>query len=122
MSISLRGLHPDVRAGAEFALDVARFNGITPRVTSAFRSWENQLRLFQNFRRCVDSGQFPSPPDCRFPANRPGDSAHQFGLAFDSVVESGDQPVWDAIRRWVGFGVPQNDRIHAEVPGWRRFV
>jgi len=122
MAIALRGLHPDVRAGAEFALDIARFNRISPRVTSVTRTWANQVRLRRNFERCVEEGRFPSPPDCRFPANEPGDSAHQFGLAFDSVVEPDDQAIWDAIRRWVGFGVPLNDRIHAEVPGWRRFV
>jgi len=119
MSIRLRGLHPVVRERAELTLRVAADFGLVPRITSAFRSWEDQVRLRRNFERCVAEGRFPSPPDCRFPANRPGDSSHQFGLSFDSVVPAGAQPLWDAIRRWAGFRVPSNDLIHAEVPGWR---
>jgi len=122
VSIALRGLHPDVRQAAEFAMAVAQHFGISPRVTSAFRPWAQQVTLRRNFERCVAEGRFPSPPDCRFPANRPGDSSHQFGLSFDSVVDGRDQSNWNAIRRWVGFRVPSNDLIHAEVPGWRRFV
>jgi len=122
MSIALRGLHPVVRDRAELTLLVAARFGLVPRITSAVRTWENQVRLRRNFERCVAEGRFPSPPDCRFPANRPGDSAHQWGLAFDSVVPPGAQRLWDAIRRWAGFRVPSNDLIHAEVPDWRRVV
>jgi len=122
MSIALRGLHRDVRQAAEFSMAVAQHFGINPRVTSAFRPWSQQVILRRNFERCVAAGRFPSPPDCRFPANRPGDSSHQFGLSFDSVVPELDQSNWNAIRRWVGFRVPSNDLIHAEVPDWRRFV
>jgi len=122
VSIALRGLHPDVREAAEFAMAVAQHFGINPRVTSAVRPWAQQVILRRNFERCVAAGRFPSPPDCRFPANRPGDSSHQFGLSFDSVVDADEQSNWNAIRRWVGFRVPSNDLIHAEVPDWRRFV
>jgi len=122
MAIALRGLHPEVRAGAEFALEVAQHFGIEPRVTSSFRSWADQVVLRRKFERCVAEGRFPSPPDCRFPANRPGDSSHNFGLSFDSVVAPEQQANWNAIRRWVGFRVPSGDLIHAEVPLWRRFV
>jgi len=122
VTVGLRGLHRDVRPYAEYAHDLARWYGIEPRVTSAKRSWENQARLRANFERCVAQGRFPSPPDCRFPANRPGDSSHQYGLSWDSVVPAADQPLWDAIREYVGFRVPANDLIHAEVPGWRQYV
>ncbi len=122
MAIALRGLEPEVREAAEFTLQVARFFGIEPRITSTVRSFAKQLQLRQNFERCVRQGRFPSPPDCKFPANRPGDSSHNFGLSFDSVVRPDQQASWDAIRRWVGFRVPENDLIHAEVPEWRRFT
>lgn len=122
MSIGLRGLHPDVRRAAEFSLRWARSFGMRPKITSTTRSWANQRRLRDKFESCVQAGRFPSPPDCRFPANRPGDSAHQFGLAFDSVVRPEEQGTWNAIRRRVGFGVPAHDEIHAEVREWRRFV
>lgn len=122
MAITLRGLHPEVRQYAELAHQWANAYGINPTVTSTFRTWENQVWLRRRFERCVREGRFPGPGPCRFPANRPGDSAHNFGLAWDSVVPPDDQPLWNAIRRAVGFRVPDNDQIHAEVPGWRDFV
>jgi len=122
MSFYLRGLDARIRPAAEFALKVANFNGITPVVTSTRRSWASQKRLRARFERCVAEGRFPSRPDCRFPANRPGDSAHNWGLAFDSVVHPDQLGTWDAIREWIGFRVPQNDRIHGELPGWRNIV
>lgn len=123
MAIALRGLHPAVRNGAEIALEWAAFFRIPIRVTSAFRSWEDQARLRLNFERCVREGRFPSAPDCLFPANVPGDSSHNFGLSFDSVpLNPADMDDWIIIREWVGFFVPPNDKIHGEVPGWRRFA
>lgn len=118
----LRGLHPEVRTAAEFALKWARFYGIRPRITSVKRSWAQQRKLRDKFESCVLQGRFPSPPDCRFPANEPGDSAHQFGLAFDSTVRADQAPIWNEIRRRIGFTVPGHDAIHAEVTGWRGFV
>ncbi len=122
MPSKLRGLDPVVRERAEVALAWADHFRIPVAITSGFRSWQQQRKLRANFDRCVAQGRFPSPPDCRFPANQPGDSAHNFGLAFDSVTSSGDQEDWNIIREWVGFRVPGNDLIHAEVPGWRQFV
>jgi len=122
MSLALRGMHPDLREPAEFAMEVAHLNGITPQVSSVFRSFTTQARLRRNFESCVAAGRFPSSPNCMFPANQPGDSAHNYGFAFDSVVPAAQQPVWDAIRQWVGWRVPSNDLIHAELPGWRGFV
>jgi len=122
VSIQLRGLHPDVRPAAEFAMTVANFNGIRPVVTSALRTFTQQARLRRKFERCVSEGRFPSAPHCRFPANQPGDSAHNYGLAFDSVVPAAQLATWTAIREWIGFRVPGNDVIHGEVPGWRQFV
>lgn len=122
MTFALRGLHPDLRQAAEFALEVANHNGVDPTITSVSRSFTNQARLRANFERCVAQGRFPSAPNCRFPANRPGDSAHNYGLAWDSVVPASQAALWDEIRRWVGWEVLENDRIHAQLPGWRQFV
>jgi len=112
VSIQLRGLHPDVRNAAQYALQIANFNGVTPIITSAFRSWTEQAAL----RRKFEAGQ------SRFPANRPGDSAHNYGLAFDAVVPPAQLPMWTAIREYVGFEVLPNDVIHGQVPSWRQFV
>lgn len=119
MSIHLRGLHPVVRAAAEDALALAHHFGITPVVTSTYRSWAEQSRLYARHRRCVAQGRFPSAPDCKYPANRPGDSAHNYGLAFDSWVPARDVANWTLIRDVIGFRVPAHDAVHGEVPGWR---
>lgn len=108
----LAGLHPQVRERAELAVAWAEYFGIPVRVTSGARSLEEQARLRSRWEAGLS----------RFPANRPGDSAHNFGLAWDSTVSPPDLPDWTIIRRWVGFDVPDNDVIHAEVPGWRRYV
>ncbi len=118
MSIQLRGLHPLVRERAELVLQWANRFGVRPVVTSGFRSWQDQAEL----RRKFVNGE------SRFPANIPGDSAHNFGLAFDSVLPDRlrGNPLaedwWERVREFYGFNVPANDSIHAEVPGWRRFV
>jgi hypothetical protein len=119
--MKLAGLHPVVREAAEYAVHIARDFGINPQVTSGFRSIEHQRNLRQRWEKCVAAGRAYQPPDCKFPANRPGDSSHNYGLAFDSWVPAPDQADWDLIRTLIGFRVPQNDRIHAEVPGWRDF-
>ena len=117
MSIQLRGLHPLVRERAEIALEWANQNGVRPLVTSGFRSWTEQAALHEKFLR----------GESRFPANRPGDSAHNFGFAFDSALhdprfaQARLDSWWKAVREAVGFEVPSNDEIHAQVPGWRRF-
>lgn len=118
MSIQLRGLHPAVRERAEIALDWMNQFGVRPIVTSGFRSWHEQLRLRQRYEQGLS----------RFPANLPGDSAHNFGLAWDAVLPDSIrgnpdwERYWEAVREAVGFNVPPNDTIHAEVPGWREFV
>ena len=111
MSIQLRGLDSRVRPYAEWALAIANHYGIDPTVTSAYRGWDEQQTLYDRFRR----------GEATFPANRPGDSAHNYGWAFDTVVPRSHQPLWDEIRRYVGFEVLENDIIHAQVPDWRRF-
>jgi len=109
--MALRGLDSRVRPYAEWAFEIARYYGIEPTITSTFRSWEEQTRLRSRWER----------GESAFPANRPGDSAHNFGWAFDSVVGTEQQPLWDAIREYVGFEVLPNDIIHAQVPDWRQY-
>ncbi len=112
-------MHPEVRRAAELLLDEAEAMGLRVEVTSGFRSLGEQQILRDRFEKCVAVGRFPSPPDCKFPANRAGDSAHNFGLAFDSVVEVGSEAEWKSLRESYGFRVPSNDVIHSEVPDWR---
>jgi len=106
---TLRGLEPDVRSQAECAFKIAHGLGLTPVVTSTRRNWAEQLRLREAWER----------GESKFPANRPGDSSHQYGLAFDSWVPDEDMACWVEIRQQVGLRVPAGDLIHAERPNWR---
>jgi len=111
VAVALRGLVPIVRDRAQWCLDWATYYGVHVDVTSARRTWEEQSELYKDFLagRSV------------YPANRPGDSAHEYGLAWDSVVEDRLFPWWTYVRRLAGFEVLDNDRIHAQVPNWRQY-
>jgi len=109
--MQLRGLDSRLRPYAEYAHEIARYYGIDPTITSTYRSWSDQTRL----RAAYERGE------SRFPANRPGDSAHNYGWAWDSVVPAHQQDLWDQIRRYVGFEVLPNDRIHGQLPDWRTY-
>lgn len=88
--------------------------GVRPTVTSGYRSVERQAELY------ADRANNP------YPVNRPGDSAHNYGLAFDSSFAPKEKakwmPTWIAVRQSVGFRVPENDPVHAEYPYWRQLV
>lgn len=101
---------------------MAEYYGVPVTVTSAYRTWEDQNRLYRNYRQCLATGNFKKTEDCKYPANKPGDSSHNYGLAWDSVVPDHYWPWWTALRRYLGFHVPDNDRVHAAVPNWRRYV
>ena len=126
MSFPLRNLHPDLIPYADYSLSWAAYLGLHPRVTSVLRDSITQAELRFQYEQCLSAGQRVYPgnadPQCRYPANRPGDSAHEFGLAWDSVVPPGEMETWTAIRRAVGWRVPEGDLIHAELPDWRNYV
>jgi len=109
--MQLRGLDSRVRPYAEYAMQIANYYGVVPTVTSVYRSWSEQQTLRSRWER----------GESAFPANRPGDSAHNYGWAFDAVVPDHQQSLWDQIRAYVGFEVLPNDIIHAQVPNWRQY-
>jgi D-alanyl-D-alanine carboxypeptidase len=100
--------------------------GIPVTVTSGYRSWAEQTKLRGQYERCLAAGEEIEPgnpnPACRWPANEPGDSAHNYGLAWDSWVPKPYVWYWAYLRRAAGFHVPEHDVIHAEVPNWRQFA
>lgn len=124
--IATHDLHPAIRGAADYALEIARANGLDVTVTSTVRSMSEQARLRSRFEHCLASGEtiFPGNknPACRYPANRPGYSAHNYGLAFDSSVPEGQWPLWNAIRKYVGFEIDPSDRVHAEFPGTSKYL
>lgn len=120
---SLNGLQPWLRPYADYAIQLMRLHsggtvdargrvtgGVVPTITSGYRSVSKQQELYEN--------RANNP----YPVNRPGDSAHNYGLAFDSDVPDRWMPLWIAVRRAVGFTVPSNDEVHAEYPNWRSLV
>jgi hypothetical protein len=128
MSMQLRGLEPSLRANAEVALLIADRYGLKPVITSVVRNMSEQAKLRANFNDCVTRGLFPSAASlapgmsCKYPANQPGDSAHNYGLAWDSWVPDEQMDLWKRIREYCGFRVPDNDLVHAELADWRNYI
>jgi hypothetical protein len=128
MTLQLSGLHEVLRPYAEYAMRLGVQNGLKPTITSVYRDLAFQKQLRANYEKCVARDLYPSAASlipglsCRYPANEPGDSAHNFRLAWDSWVPEDTMALWVAIRRYVGWGVPDNDPIHAELPNWRSYV
>lgn len=126
--LEFRGLHPQLQAYAEYSIKVGRHYGLNPRVTSVYRSVDHQRQLYNNFLACKAAGlagrsvSINPGMSCAWPANPPGRSAHNYGLAWDSVVPASQQALWNQIRRALGWHVLANDEIHAEYPGWREIV
>lgn len=118
----LSGLHPEVRDAARWALDVADYYGVDVTVTSGHRTWQEQTRLRRKYEDCLARGIFGKTAECQFPANRPGDSAHNWGLAWDSVIRDDLWQWWTYVRELAGFEVLSNDVIHAQVRNWREIV
>lgn len=94
------------------ALDYAKQVGVPVTVTSTYRSMAQQQQLYTNYL----AGR------SQFPANPPGASGHNYGLAWDSVVPEAFREWWTSVRGYFGFKVPANDWIHAEVPNWQELV
>ena len=59
-----------------------------------------------------------------YPANRPGDSSHNWGMGWDSEVPDQYMQLWRYVRASVGWTLspPGVDDVHAEWPGWRDAV
>jgi hypothetical protein len=110
--LKLAGLHPEVKAAAEWCLKWADHYQVPVTVTSGFRSWIDQDRLYRKYLA----------GESRFPANPPGTSAHNYGLAWDSWTPPEYREWWEYVRRMAGFDIPSNDWIHAAVPNWRAYV
>lgn len=125
----ISSLHPEVAARVNWLLEVARLNHIPATLTSTTRSSSYQAQLRANYEQCLARGlvgtsaRLAPGMSCKYPANRPGDSAHEFGVAWDSVVPDQWLPIWTALREYAGFRVADEngDPIHAEVPNWRAF-
>jgi len=88
---SLGTLQPGLIPWARWILAVGRTQSGKLVVTSAHRSSAKQAKL----RYLWETGQ------SKIPANRPGTSLHEFGLAFD-LASLGIDPFADPILPWLG--------------------
>lgn len=75
---ALDSLRRDARPWARALFNIARSRGYVPIVTSSRRTRAQQAYLY---RMAMRGGS-------RFPANPPGLSLHEHGLAFDMVVNT----------------------------------
>ena len=86
-------LIPEFAGFAEELVGAAANARLNPRVTSTRRSHAEQKRLYEKYLR----------GESRFPAKPPGQSAHEFGWAFDMTV-SPFEALWDVGYTWQQWG------------------
>lgn len=123
--MQLSGLDPLIRAYADDTVRDGRRLGLNITITSVRRTWAFQEQLRNHWLQCVASGHAYDPDPalkCLYPANAPGDSAHNYGLAWDSVVDDDQWDLWNRVRAWHGWGLDAQDKVHAELPQWRSYV
>lgn len=88
---NLNTLEPHLVPWAKWILAVGRQYDGRLVTTSARRSSAKQARLYDLYIR----GQ------SKIPANRPGTSLHEYGLAFD-LARIGKEPLGDPLLAWLG--------------------
>ncbi len=114
MGASLDALIPELQPAARALVDVANRAGVNPRITSTLRSRTEQSRLYRRFLAGVS----------RYPAAPPGTSAHEYGWAFDLIV-NGEENQYDlgsVWQSWGGVWGGSSDPIHFEYPGFKGTV
>jgi len=87
----LKQLHPQLVPWARWIYALGKSYDGRLVVTSAKRSSAKQARLYEKWR----TGR------SKIPANRPGTSLHEYGLAFD-LARIGVDPLADPLLNWLG--------------------
>jgi len=108
MAANLELLVPELRDAARALVDAASRARLQPRITSTLRSHAEQIRLYRRY--LAGTAGFPVAP--------PGQSAHEYGQAFDLVV-SPMEALADVGYTWQTWGGGWNpgDAIHFELLG-----
>ena len=91
--LRIEGLHPKIRTKVREFIKDAEKQGIVLRITSGFRTWEEQNKLFAQGRTAGGK---------RVTNARGGQSWHNYGLAIDVVQMVAGVPQWRA--DWVKIG------------------
>lgn len=104
----LDALVPELRDAARALLDACSAAGLAPRITSTLRTNAEQRRLYNRF--LAGGAGYPVAP--------PGQSAHEYGWAFDMVVTP-MEALADVGYTWKTWGGGWNpsDAIHFELQG-----
>jgi len=76
---------------AKWIYQVGKYNDGRLVVTSSRRSSAKQSQLYQRYKR----------GESKIPANPPGTSLHEYGLAFD-LARLGIDPLGDPLLAWLG--------------------
>jgi len=87
----LRTLDPRLVPWAQWILKVGKYYDGRFVVTSARRSRAKQAALYSRWQQGLSN----------IPANRPGTSLHEHGLAFD-LARIGKNPIGDPLLAWLG--------------------
>ena len=88
---SLDSLHPQLVPFARYLHSIGKYYDGRLVVTSARRSSAKQAELRRRWEQGLS----------QIPANRPGTSLHEFGLAFD-MARLGIDPLQDPLLNWLG--------------------
>jgi peptidoglycan L-alanyl-D-glutamate endopeptidase CwlK len=135
-SRSLYDLRPEFRTRVEMWLDRCKPAGLDVLIYGTLRSLEEQAMLYAQGRTRPGPGVTKSRPMGRKVTNaRPGQSAHNFGLALDFVPLAQGKPQWSndalyhaAINLAEACGLESlrhskfPELAHLQMPGWRGFV
>jgi hypothetical protein len=112
----LYALYPPWRDWALWAVDQLERRGFSGTITSGKRSRTEQSRLYQDYI----SGR------SKLPAAPPGRSSHEYGLGLDFEVVQGykspqQRQAMALLHQW-GAELVAGDDVHAQYPGYRRFM
>jgi len=100
--VIIRGLQPWLTPWAAWLYRAAEMNGLRPRITSTFRSYQHQAILYDRAQRGQTS----------YPVAPPGKSLHQYGRAFDMTSTD---PEWlGYLWKSVGGRWYASDSVHFE--------
>lgn len=106
MSVDIKNVHPFLRTIATKLPPFLKQYGITMTVTSGYRSTAKQAQLYRDWKAGINP----------YPANKPGLSKHEKGLALDIVTNDLETLVFilrdNLGLRWAGM----RDPVHFEIP------
>ena len=105
MALNLTRIHPSLKTVARNLPKVAASQGFQVRITSGYRSRAQQAKLYNDYV----TGK------ALYPANPPGQSAHEYGLALD-ILSTNTNALVNMLSSvgllWAGPGDP----IHFQMP------